>query len=1116
MRLLIDLPSIAKTALFQGEDKEFGKKVEHNGNKVQVNGWQHGHFRFTGYMLHVLEQFNVQPHDVIFVNDGHSATARRKAAYPAYKSKRAERAPEIYEQYNQLLQAIRNDWRGIGAHFVDQPGVEADDVIAYLAQNLKGNIIIVSNDSDMSVLLSGQVQLLKDGVLVTDNPLGPFSPKFVTLYKAIVGDASDTIKGAYGFGKQAWLDLLVWADEPGLAALDGMVQRKTLHELADDVAEFKPLQKIIDSAEGVYASYQAAKLHPEWVNTLRTPLQWSAGIVLGCERLHDSRLAPYAQQVRLVTRDNYDKALEFFLQQREHSPAFSLDLETSTPDESDEWLATRGAPDKVDVFGSDITGMGLTFGANGQYTYYFSVDHADTPNIALAQLGQIVAAIPAAGDVHLVIHNASFELPLCHAAFGEAMKDNGWHGFLPNIVDTKNTASYVDENLSLGLKKQSAHWLGYEQQTYESVTQIDGQKFKMNQLSGQHVLSYGADDTICTLALYHFHKIIMEVEGTWETCMEVEQLPAYVTALAFHQGTKFDLAAMKEMEREDAITFAEHEVEIAKYLRKVGWPGTQCPELGPDATPAQVKEMVRIVLGVEMQTQVRKLDKLAALVGALDHEDAGMVGALLADGKWEGLNALMKARFIGAARLDTDSPKQMKEFLYDTMKLPVRVVGSCTELERKNKPELAEVVRRYKRIWAGSKTERPLTPEEAALLKQKAKTNETAIGFALVMDGDHPDIGILEHIQKMKKVETRRKMYYEPYANLRHWKDNRVHAQVNQNGTVTRRYASSDPNLQQLPKKGDGVKFRRCFVPHHKNAVICSIDFSGQELRQGAGQSQDPNMLACYVGDHKKDMHSMTAAGAMRKKWGDAAYCDLALRFDHDADYDLFMQLRKSDDKSIAKMADDLRKSAKNVNFGAQYDAQAPKLAETLIIPVEDAEAFLQAKFAMFPRFEKWKEEVKAEAQNKGCVTTPLGARRHLRESLLSDQYGVADKALRQGPNFKIQGASAEQTKLAMARLWRSGILHRLDMVFFAPIHDELVWSVSREHALESIKVIHDCMTQPYGGLPVPFLGSVSLGLNFGDQVECGDDAMENPELLNDRVPEILAALFKEPAHATA
>lgn len=1192
MRLLVDLSSIAKTGLYQGKDKEFGYEVEHNGKKVYVNGWQHGYERFIGYLTTVMDQYQIQPHNVILVLEGMNSKARRKAIYPLYKSSREEMPEEYNEEFNALKFKAVNDLRNIGVHTVSQDGVEADDVIAYLAQQLRGEVIILSNDADLSILCNDRVMQIRDGQILEGNPLGPFPSKFITLFKAIVGDKSDTIKGAHGFGDKAWLDFLVWAGDQGLAALEGMIKRKTLHELAEDVGEFKPLQRIVDSAGEVYKCFEVAKLHPEWCNTLRQPLQWKAGIVRGRDVVTDERLRPYAQQIRLVTAENYDKAVQFLQSHLASTPVFALDLETSTPDESDEWLAQREAESKVDVFGSEITGMGLTFGANGQYTFYFSVDHCDTPNITIGQLKDVVAMIPAQGQVHLVVHNASFELPICYAAFGEDLKDNGWHGFLPNVVDTKHMASYVDENFSLGLKKLSERWLDYHQTTYEEVTTFEGQvgtlpkggkrkqywevpkkklvmrdvldpvtnelvqveewvtvtyeggepvfdaygkpvldddgnpalheagdpvidrygekrQYKMNELTGEHVLAYGTDDTICTAALYHFFKIILEIEDTWDVLMQVEQKPAYVTALAFHQGTEFDLAAMKQMEREDAAVWEEHAMKVQEYLVKINWPGTVCPVYGPDITPAQVKEMVEIVLGQKLETQVRTISKLAILIGELDHPDAPTLAEFLADSCFGAINSLVRERFTGVAELDTDSPKQMKEFLYDYMKLPVRVVGSCTKLERQKKPDLARAVTRYKRIWAGSTTEPPLTDEEKELLKQKAKTNEIALNFALLLDADHPDIDVLKHIQIMKKVETRRKLYYEPYANIRHWKDNKIHAQVNQNGTATRRYSSSDPNLQQLPKKGEGVKFRRCFKPHKKDAVIGSVDFSGQELRQGAGQSGDANMMACYVGDNLKDMHSMTAAGAMEKKWGKTKLAELIERFGQpgDDEYALFLRLRKmKEEPEIAKMADDLRKNAKNVNFGAQYDAQAPKLAETLIIPVMDAQAFLEAKYAMFPRFEEWKEEVKTEVSRLGYATTPMGARRHLRDSLLSDEYGVADKALRQGPNFKIQGGSAEQTKLAMARLWDSGILFTLDMVFFAPIHDELVWSVHRDHAVESCRVINEVMTVPYGNLPVPFLGSISIGPNFGDQTECGD------EFDKEAIEKALASIFDEVA----
>lgn len=1159
MRLLIDLSSIAKTGLYEGKDQEFGVEVEHEGKQVWVNGWQHGFERFTGYVVEVMKRFNIQPHNVIMVMDGERSKERRKAIYPPYNSKRQSRPQETRTQFEMMQAEIIRQFRAIGCQFVTQDGVEADDIIAYLSQELSGDCAILSNDGDMAALISDRVSLIVKGTLVTSNPLGPFSAKYITLYKALVGDTSDTIKGAFRFGEQSFLDFLVWQDEPGLAALEGMIKRKTLHELVEDVPDFKPLQRIVDDAAEVYKCYEVAKLHPDWVNKLRQPLKWQAGMVLGRDVVTDERLRPFCQSIRLITADNYDQAMKFLAEKLQDSPIVALDIETSTPEESDQWLAERGTPDKVDVFGSLLAGQGLTFGNNSQYTFYFCVDHAETKNVTSDQVRAAVELIPQTCPI--VVQNASFELPILYSAWGEDMADNGWHGFLPNVLDTKQMASYVDENQNLGLKKLSSHYLGYKQEEYSEVTTSEGEvgtlrkggrqvkaweipltktvtkevideetgeiitvpfeqkvldaegevvidkymeqrSYKMNELSGEHVLSYGADDTICTAALFHFFKIIMEIEKTWDVFMEVEQLPAYLTSLAFHQGTKFDLAAMKKMEAEDQATFDHHAAILREFLFKVEWPGTKCPVYTLPLQPKDVKEAVEIVLGQPLETMVRTISKLAKLVDTIEHDDAATLAEYIATDKVDELNALVASRFTGEANLDTDSPTQMKKFLYDTCGFPVRIVGSCTALERKNKPELAAAVSRYKRIWAGSTTEMPLMESEKELIKAKAKTNEIAIAFALELDQDNPNIYVLEHIQKMKKCETRQKLYYTPYANIQHWKDRKIHAQVNQNGTITRRYSSSDPNLQQIAKKNEGGKFRKCFVPHHKDAVMVSIDFAGQELRLGAGMSMDSNMMACFVGDNLKDMHSMTAAGAMDKKWGKPKLQALIENFGQTGDdaYSLFLRLRKMKDQpEIAKMADDLRKTAKNVNFGAQYDAMAPKLAETLIIPVSDAQSFLDAKFAMFSRFEDWKEEVKAQASNLGYVTTCMGARRHLRESLMSTEWGVADKALRQGPNFKIQGSAAEQTKQALARIWKSGILQKLDMVFFAPIHDECVWSVHKDHALESIKVIHQCMTVPYGNLPVPFLGSISLGSSFGDQNEAGDylDEAEILAILN-------------------
>lgn len=1119
-RLIVDVSSVVKRCLYVGKDHENGVEVTFNGKDVWCNSAMYGYDNAVNSIVACLENLNLVPRDMVLVVETGTSKIRRQQIYRGYKETREDKPKELNTAYGEARDMVVNAFRNLGAQVVTQPHIEADDVIAYLAQKLGGPKVIFSEDGDLATLISDDVSLYRQSQLVVDNPYGPFEPRHIPVMKALVGDGEE-YKGAVGFGKQSWMDLLVNYGDC-LDALETLMRTRKLSELEDDVKDFRPFRKVIDGAAHVYQSYECALLHPEWVDTLRAPLQWKAGMVKGAE---DYRLKKWGQQVRLITSDNYDKAVTFLADRLRFSPFVTLDIETSTSEESDAWMEARGAEEKLDVLGSDLTGLGLTFGDNNQYTYYFSVDHRDTNNCTVEQVREAVALIPQ--GIYTVVHNAAFELPVLHKTWGADQLGNGWYGFLPNVVDTAICSSYVDENQSQGLKQNSKLYLDYEQQSYASVTTMTGthgnlpsggkvvseedvgeglvqvvKQYKMNELTAEHVLSYGTDDTICTAGLFNFFRLRMELEGTWDVMLEVEQLPAYVCALAYTQGTKFSLERMFELEKEDKEAYNEAWKVIRSFLIDSGWEGTVCPTY-LELTPAAVKEIVTIVLGLELKTMVRTVSKLAKLIEVMDHDDAPLLAQYVEEGSLDQINDWVKSRFQGEPIFDTGSPKQMKKFFYDTLNLPVRIVNSCTEKERAEKPQLAAAVSRHKKIWAGSGSEPPLTKEEMDLLKAKAKTDDTAVDFALLLD--RPDDPVLKAFQVMKKCMTRQTLYYNNYRNLLHWRDHKIHGQAGQTRTVTRRFAPSDPNLAQLPKKGEGVKFRGCFKPHKKDAVVVSIDFSGQELRQGAGQSGDANMLACFVGDNLKDMHSMTAAGAMEKKWGRKKLDELISRFGKpdDSDYELFIRLRKTkEDEVVAKLADDLRKNAKNVNFGAQYDAQAPKLAETLIIPVADAQTFLDAKFAMFPRFEEWKEEVKQQVMRDGFVTTCMGARRHLRDALLSDNKWDVEKALRQGPNFKIQGSSAEQTKLAMARLWKSGALWKYDMVFFAPIHDELVFSVHKDHAIDVIRIVHDCMTQPYGDLPVPFLGSISLGPDFADQHEAGDWFVE------ENIQEILDNLF--------
>jgi len=153
------------------------------------------------------------------------------------------------------------------------------------------------------------------------------------------------------------------------------------------------------------------------------------------------------------------------------------------------------------------------------YSFYMPVRHIETDevkNLQPEQVRQFVELVPSSKPI--AVQNASFELSVLQQEWGEKWKNNGFHGFLPNIDDTKLMKSYVDENTSAHLKGMSESILGYKQVSYAEVTQGRG----MAEMTAEETVSYGLDDTICTAALYTYLRFMMEIEGTWDVYRKVE------------------------------------------------------------------------------------------------------------------------------------------------------------------------------------------------------------------------------------------------------------------------------------------------------------------------------------------------------------------------------------------------------------------------------------------------------------------------------------------------------------------------------------------------------------------------------------------------------------------
>ena len=1133
-KVAIDFSSFAWRALLAGTDRDGSKKISHEGKVVTVNSAEHGYENITNMLVALLKQLDLQPIDTILVFEGLSSKSRRLYIDKSYKANRESRPPEAYEQFTILSKRIASVWRGLGATAMTQDHAEGDDTLAWLAQEYPHELIIATYDGDLTALntedgeanaYGGTCQVWIDGVLGV-NKFGGFPYNRVRIYKALVGDTSDGIKGVAGFGPAAFFSLVELIGWDGIDELEGLLEAgglSALEDLVDDTKTGKLVAKIVASADSVCRAWQLVKLRPEWVNTMVKPLQIVAGKVSDAPEHADSRLAHWYCDNHLITADNYDDAVETVRVLGAQSPFIAFDIETSTSDESDDWLATCNDPDGVDTLGSVLTGFSLTFGRNMQTTVYVSVDHANTNNVTMVQARKFLEVVWALGKA-TVIHNTFFELPVLYLAqdedgtlWREHWKDNGYRGFVPRALDTKLESSYVDENQRLGLKLRSELHLDYKQETFEDVTTLRSalqnlppggkllfsetqtvpdplgferpvtfavKKYKMRALSARHVRDYALDDTICTAALHTYFFLVQSLEHTWNCYLDTEIDAAYLHAKSFVDGIVVSIQKSRELEKLDDVTFDAAWSTVRAYLISLGWAGTTLPAYTPQITVKEIKHAYAIVTGqlptdiqkvafaeeeeegtdavpVEdileskdpvLATKMRTVSKFSALLHQYSHETFATMLERLLNGDVHHFTEYVRGYFKGDPEFKV-SNKTMVKLLYTDLKCPIKVRGKATDIMRS------------KGIYEGN-----------------PKGDVLALEYALRdMVEDEKVCKVLHCLKLMQMVRTRRSLYYSKYPNFVHWKTGRIHVSHNQCATNTRRASESKPNKQQLPKhpkiEGQPARYREVIRPHCVDAVVVSMDFSAQELRVIADYSQDNNMLACYVGDSKKDMHSFIGVGIVRTRHVEFK----------DWTYQTFMEHLKNPNSEHYQFCKEMRALGKKVGFTTEYGAMAPKLAATLLCTESEAQEYIEAKEEAFPTAKAWKKSVIVSATKGGFVKTKAGAVRHLQAALKSEDKWVRLKAERQAVNYKIQSSSAEMTKQAEGRMWKTGLYAKYNAVYYGPVHDECVASCAIQDLPDFLADMHSCMVGGYADMEVPIVSEISFGPSFGQQIEIGD-----------------------------
>ena len=325
---------------------------------------------------------------------------------------------------------------------------------------------------------------------------------------------------------------------------------------------------------------------------------------------------------------------------------------------------------------------------------------------------------------------------------------------------------------------------------------------------------------------------------------------------------------------------------------------------------------------------------------------------------------------------------------------------------------------------------------------KKTKTGQyvTSEEVLQTLRGKHEIVAaILDHRGLKKLLGT----YVDALPKLVNPRTGHIHTSFNQTVTATGRLSSSDPNLQNIPVRGeDGKEIRKAFIPE-PGCLFFSADYSQIELRVMAHLSGDENMINVFR--EGKDLHAATAATIYKK--------------------------------DITEVSRDERSKSKRANFGIIYGITMFGLAERLEISRDEARQLIDGFFETFPQVHDYMEQAKEQAREKGYVTTLFGRRRYLPD-IRSGNGTVRGFAERNAINAPIQGTAADIIKVAMIRIYNRFKAEGIRSKMILQVHDELNFSVYPEEKEQVEKIVLEEMQNAFH-MHVPLVADSGWGSNW-------------------------------------
>lgn len=309
---------------------------------------------------------------------------------------------------------------------------------------------------------------------------------------------------------------------------------------------------------------------------------------------------------------------------------------------------------------------------------------------------------------------------------------------------------------------------------------------------------------------------------------------------------------------------------------------------------------------------------------------------------------------------------------------------------------------------------------------KKTKSGQYSTSEEVLRDlhSKHPIVQKILDYRGLKKLLS---TYVEALPKLINPATGHIHTSFNQAVTATGRLSSSNPNLQNIPVRGeDGREIRKAFIPE-AGEIFFSADYSQIELRIMAHLSGDEHMIEAFNAGH--DVHAATAARIFHK-----------------------------DIKDISK---DERRKAKTANFGIIYGISAFGLAERMDVSRTEAKELIDSYFEMYPKIKEYISKAVDTAREKGYIETEFGRRRYLPD-INSRNAVVRGYAERNAVNAPIQGTAADIIKIAMIRVQQRLDAEGCKARMMLQVHDELNFSVPADEFDKVKRIVIEEMQGAY------------------------------------------------------